>query len=108
MSKKKNTFENAAWDHYFRVRVSQVILGKNTKFLCLLHWKFPEFFKTHPTFICSSILKASSSIKSKSPFFLGHPVHSLEISVVNYLCYICGCDLVRLSPLLLNFGLRYT
>ena len=41
---------------YFIVRVanfepffSQAFFGKNIKFLCLLDWKFPEFFKTYPT-----------------------------------------------------------
>ena len=42
--------------------LSQAILGKNTKFLCSLDRKFPEFFKTHPTFICSLFMKASRSI----------------------------------------------
>ena len=47
--------------------ISQAFLGKNTKFLCSLDWKFPEFFKTHPTLICSSFLWAFRSI-SKNPW----------------------------------------
>ena len=42
--------------------ISQVFLAESTKFLCSLYWKFPELFKTHPTFICSSFLRASTSI----------------------------------------------
>ena len=32
---------------------------------CLLNREFPEFFKTHPTFICRSIFKASRSFQTK-------------------------------------------
>ena len=37
--------------------ISQAFFGKNTKFLCSLDWEFPEFFKTHLTFICRSLLR---------------------------------------------------
>ena len=55
--------------------ISQVFFGKNTKFLCSLDWKFPEFFKTHPTFICSSLFRASRSLWTLTSVFLGHPVY---------------------------------
>ena len=53
--------------------ISQTFLGKNTKFLCSLDWKFPEFFKTHPTFVCSFLLKASRSFWTLTSVFFGTP-----------------------------------
>ena len=32
---------------------------------CPMNREFPEFFKTHPTFICSSIFKASRSLQTR-------------------------------------------
>ena len=56
--------------------ISQTFLGKITKFLCSLEWKFPEFFKTHPTFICSSLFKASRSLWTQRGVFFGTPCRS--------------------------------
>ena len=53
--------------------ISQAFLGENTKFLCSLDWNFPEFFKTHPTFICSSFLRASRSLRTQTSVFSGTP-----------------------------------
>ena len=56
-----------------RAFISLTFLGKITKFLCSLEWKFPEFFKTHPTFICSSFLRPLGSFEHKGAFFFGTP-----------------------------------
>ena len=64
-----------------RAFISLTFLGKITKFLCSLEWKFPEFFKTHPTFICGS-----RSLWTQRGVFLGHPVQTeplLEVLSVN-------------------------
>ena len=53
--------------------ISQTFFGKNIKFLCSLDWKFPEFSKTHPTFICSSLFKASRSLWTQKSVFFGTP-----------------------------------
>ena len=53
--------------------ITQAFLYKNAKFLCSLDWKFPEFFKTHPTFICSSFLSASRSLRTQTSVFSGTP-----------------------------------
>ena len=37
--------------------MSQAFFGTKIKFLCSLDWEFPEFFKTHLTFICRSLLR---------------------------------------------------
>ena len=39
-------------------------------FQWLSNRKFPEFFKTHPTFICRSILKSSRSLQTKGASFI--------------------------------------
>ena len=58
--------------------ISQVFVAKNTKFLCSIDWKFPEFFKTHPTFICSSFLGASRSIWTLTGVFFETPCTYLQ------------------------------
>ena len=73
------TVDSTAQMHYFMMSsrlwafITQALLAKNTKFLCPLDWKFPEFFKTHPTFICSSFLRASRSIWTLTGVFFGTP-----------------------------------
>ena len=70
---------------YFIVRAANfeplnlsTFLGKNTKFLCPLDWKFPEFFKTHPTFICRPLLRPVMGNLPRITVFLGHPVKKLD------------------------------
>ena len=46
----------------------------NWEFLCSLDRKFPEFFKTHPTFVFSSLLVPTIAHWTRIPVFLGHPV----------------------------------
>ena len=53
--------------------ISQSFLDKNTKFLCSLDWKFPEFFKTHPTFIFRPFPRPVMGIWTLIPVFLGTP-----------------------------------
>ena len=55
-------------------RFSRVFFLKNVEFLCSLERKFPEFFKTHPTFVFSSLLKPSTARQTLITLFLGHPV----------------------------------
>ncbi len=40
------------------------------KFQCLSYSEFPEFFKTHPTLICRSIVKASRSLQTNRQCYL--------------------------------------
>ena len=42
-------------------------------FLCSLDWKFPEFFKTHPTFVCCPSAGGVMGIYTQIPLFLGTP-----------------------------------
>ena len=48
-------------------------------FLCLLERKFPELFKTHPTFFSSALQKAKKSIYAKFTLLGGHPVVALKM-----------------------------
>ena len=41
---------------------SQAFFPKLGMFLCSLDWKFPEFSKTHPTFVCSPFLGGAIGI----------------------------------------------
>ena len=54
--------------------ISQSFLDKNTKFLCSLDWKFPEFFKTPPTFIFRPLPRPVMGILQRITLFLGQPV----------------------------------
>ena len=45
------------------------------EFLCSLEWKFPEFYKTHPTFVFGPLLMPPTARQILIPLFLGHPVH---------------------------------
>merc|ERR1712016_290654 len=58
---------------------SQPFFHKIIMFLCLLERKFPELFKTHPTFFSSALQKAKKSIYAKFPLFWGHPVVALKM-----------------------------
>ena len=49
-------------------------------FLCLLERKFPELFKTHPTFFSSALQKAKKSIYATFTLFLGgDPIVALKM-----------------------------
>ena len=50
---------------------SQPFFHKIIMFLCLLERKFPELFKTHPTFFSSALQKAKKSIYAKFTLFWG-------------------------------------
>ena len=52
------------WTHF-----SQSFSDKNEGFLCSSERKFPELFKTHPTFVYSLLLVPSVAC------FFRHPVH---------------------------------
>ena len=47
------------------------------KFQCLSHRAFPEFFKTHPTLICRSVVQASTSLQTNRQCYLIAPVQSI-------------------------------
>ena len=46
------------------MQISQLPMVQIGKFQCLSHREFPEFFKTHPTLICRSIVQASRSLQT--------------------------------------------
>ena len=54
-------------------QLSQLALVQIIKFQCLTSPEFPEFFKTHPTFICRSIFKASMGLQTKPAMFFVRP-----------------------------------
>ena len=51
------------------MQLSQLPLVQIVKFQCLSNREFPEFFKTHPTYISRSILKGSRSLQTKTGHF---------------------------------------
>ena len=57
------------WTHF-----SQSFFDKNEEFLCSSERKFPELFKTHPTFVYSPLLVPSMACQTQRGVFLGHPV----------------------------------
>ena len=57
---------------------SQPFFHKIIMFLCLLERKFPELFKTHPTFFSSALQKAKKSIYAKFTLFGGATCSSLK------------------------------
>ena len=57
---------------------SQPFLHKMIMFLCLLERKFPELFKTHPTFSSSALQKAKESTYAKLTLLWGAPCRSLK------------------------------
>ena len=57
---------------------SRLFLHKIIMFLCLLERKFPEFFKTHPTFSSGALQKAKKSNYPKFALLWGAPCSSLK------------------------------
>ena len=57
------------WTHF-----SQTFSDKNEEFLCSSERKFPEVFKTHPTFVYCPLLVPSMVCETLITVFLGHPV----------------------------------
>ena len=57
---------------------SQPFFHKIIMFLCLLERKFPELFKTHPTFFSSALQKAKKSKYAKFTLLFGAPCSSLK------------------------------
>ena len=66
--------------------ISQSFWGKNTKFLFSLDWKFPEFFKTHPTFIFRPLPRPVMGILPLIPIFFGTPCNDPRTSCIS--CHI--------------------
>ena len=52
------------------MQISQPPMVQIGKFQCLSHRAFPEFFKTHPTLICRSFVKASRSLQTNRQCYL--------------------------------------
>ena len=57
------------WTHF-----SQSFSDKNEEFLCSSERKFPELFKTHPTFVYSPLLVPSKACQTQRGVFFRHPV----------------------------------
>ena len=55
---------------------------------CLFNREFPEFFKTHPTFILRSNFKASRTLKPKRPVLLWYIICSLKWSCFDILTWL--------------------
>ena len=62
--------------------IALLSLVQNRKFQCLLYREFPEFFKTHLTFISRFIFKASRSLWTKRQVLLWEAVAHLRNSVL--------------------------
>ena len=63
---------------------SQPFFHKIVMFLCLLERKFPELFKTHPTFFSSALQKAKKSNYAKFRLLSGAPWSKLKNAQKNY------------------------
>ena len=61
------------WPHF-----SQTFSDKNEEFLCSSERKFPEFCKTHPTFVSRPLLVASMAHQTLSSVFFGTPCTSMR------------------------------
>ena len=62
---------------------SQPFFHKIIMFLCLLERKFPELFKTHPTFFSSAHQKAKKSKYAKFTLLFGAPWSSFKMAQKN-------------------------
>ena len=56
------------WTHF-----SQSFSDKNEEFLCSSERKFPELFKTHPTFVYSPLLVPSMACQTQRGVFFETP-----------------------------------
>ena len=56
------------WTHF-----SQLFSDKNEEFLCPSERKFPELFKTHPTFVYSPLLVPSMACQTQRGVFFETP-----------------------------------
>ena len=65
--KKKKIFRHL-WTHF-----SQSFSDKNEEFLCSSERKFPELFKTHPTFVYSPLLGPSMACQTQRGVFFETP-----------------------------------
>ena len=54
-------------------QISQLLIGQIEKFLCLSDREFPEFFKTHPTFVPSHFQSGVISKMPRTCVFFGTP-----------------------------------
>ena len=59
---------NHVWPRFY-----QLFYHQNGEFLCSLERKFPEFFKTHPTFVFSPLLMPSMACQTLIPLFFWTP-----------------------------------
>ena len=86
-------------------------MGQNPKFQCLLDREFPEFFKTHLTFISRLFYKASRSLWTKAQVLLSGAVHSFNLWHCLSLYIPITCDIVclctLLSPAVLSVPVHY-
>ena len=64
---------------------SQSFSDKNEEFLCSSERKFPELFKTHPTFVYSAHLVASIACQTLTGVFFGTPCMSPFYNIIVYL-----------------------
>ena len=60
------------WTHF-----SQSFSDKNEEFLCSSERKFPELFKTHPTFVYSPLLVPSMACQTQRGVFFETPCSNI-------------------------------
>ena len=68
LDQKVITDPNPLWTQLSQLTMVQIQISQ-----CPSNKEFPKFFKTHPAFVCSSLLKASRSLWTLTSVFLGHP-----------------------------------
>ena len=83
------------------MQISRLPMVQIGKFQCLSHREFPEFFKTHPTLICRSIVQASRSLQTNRQCYLIALVECIQ----SVPCPVGPCYLNRLyNDLFRNFS----
>ena len=77
---------------------SQPFFHNIIMFLCLLKRKFPELFKTHPTFFSRAPLKAKMSTSTKITLLWEKPCSSLKRAPKNFWGIYYQMDHIWLAP----------
>ena len=71
---------------HFQTQISQLLIGQIEKFWCLSDREFPEFFKTHPTFVPSHFQSGVISKMPRTCVFFGTPCIYLSLVLLIPTC----------------------
>ena len=77
--------------------ISQWFFYQNSKFQCSLDWKFPEFFKTHPTFIFRPFPRPVMSNLPLITVFFGTPCRKIKMDCSRQVCLWIWARMMKIN-----------